>query len=296
MNAEVIRIRERSHERPMRLATATGPDIERAQRALGSSFAALKPRGVLGDVERFLARDARGAIVELRVLSARAASDAKSRDSFYGEARAASRLAHVNIAATMKAEQIGGADFCVVEHKQQARTLREMLDNNGWFEVKIAADIADQIASALDYAHQIGVLHLQLQPECVLIEPDGWVTITDFGIESSRGEGCWRLPRVPYASPEQTAGLVTGHRADLYALGAVLYEMLTDRTPFDSNDSDYVKQKQVAFRPAPPHLIYRDVPEALSNVVMKLLEREPEKRFSSASAFQAALNTAANQG
>ena len=84
------------------------------------------------------------------------------------------------------------------------------------------------------------------------------------------------------------------HRSDLYSLGAVLYEMLTDRTPFDSNDEDYVRQRQVEFHAAPPHLISMDVPESVSNVVMRSLEREPAKRFASASAFQAALDAAIN--
>ena len=89
-------------------------------------------------------------------------------------------------------------------------------------------------------------------------------------------------------------GKTVDHRSDLYSLGAALYEMLTDRTPFDSNDADYVRQKQENFTPSPPHLISMDVPESVSNVVMKLLDREPARRFDTASAFQAALDDAVN--
>jgi serine/threonine-protein kinase len=81
----------------------------------------------------------------------------------------------------------------------------------------------------------------------------------------------------------------------LYSLGAIIYEMLTDRTPFDSDDREYVRRKQLSFTPAPPHLISMDVPESVSNVVMKLLEPDPDKRFASAVAFQSALDTAINQ-
>ena len=160
--------------------------------------------------------------------------------------------------------------------------------------MKLAAGVADQIASALDHAHQTGVLHLALQPECILIEPDGWVTVADFGIEAPLVSLCSRGSRAPYASPEQLMGKAIDHRSDLYSLGVVLYQMLTDRTPFDSNDADYVRQKQGSFTPSPPHLISMDVPESVSNVVMKLLDREPARRFDSASAFQSALDDAVN--
>jgi eukaryotic-like serine/threonine-protein kinase len=201
---------------------------------------------------------------------------------------------HPNISTTTDPEEILGVLFYTVEHKQDARTLRELLDHDGWFDVASAARIADQIASALDHAHQIGVLHLRLQPECVLVEADGWVTITDFGAEAAAG-GRSKMPAAPYASPEQAARGGVDHRSDLYSIGAVLYEMLTDRTPFDSDDADYVRHRQRSLAPAPPHLISMGVPETVSSVVMKLLEQEPNTRFASAVAFQSALDDAVNQ-
>jgi serine/threonine-protein kinase len=237
----------------------------------------------------------RGETVQLKVLSKRAALNAGARELFYFSAHAASKLEHMNILGVSNAEQVNGVDFCVVEYKPAARTLREMLDSNGWLELPIAARMADQIASALDHAHQIGLLHLQLQPDCVLIEPDGWVTIGDFGIEAKLGSLRSRGLLAPYASPEQLMGLTVDHRSDLYSLGAILYEMLTDRTPFDSNDPDYVRQKQESVAPAPPHLISMDCPEPVSEVVMKMLERDPENRFKSAAAFQSALDNVSGE-
>lgn len=296
MNARVISIGERRRDAitavPPVAAPAAKPDIERVRKALAHKFADLKTLGSDSEIERYLARDMRGQTVQLKVLSTRGANDARARQLFYREAQAASKLSHMNILAISNAEQVHGIDFCVLEHKQDAQPLSDLLDRNGWLDVKVAARMADQIASALDHAHQTGVLHLLLQPECVLIEPDGWVTIADFGIEAKCVSLRSRGPRAPYASPEQVMEGTVDHRSDLYSLGAVLYEMLTDRTPFDSNDADYVRRKQVSFMPSPPHLISMDVPEFVSNVVMKLLEREPAKRFDSAAAFQAALDDA----
>lgn len=295
MNAKVISIGDRRPE-SMYTASAAAPavegDIERARLALGSGFGGLRSRGVLRGIEHYLAQDARGEIVELRVLSARATSDVRARELFYLEAYAASKLAHVNVVTTSGPEQARGVDFFVIEHKRDARTLKDLLGHNGWMDVKSAAGIADQVASALEHAHQSGVLHLRLQPECILIEPDGWVTLADFGIDARRGSGSLRRPRAPYASPEQAMGNLVDRSSDLYSLGAVLYEMLTDRTPFDSNDADHVRRKQMSLAPSPPHRISMDVPEPVSAVVMRLLEREPGKRFASAAAFQKALDDA----
>jgi serine/threonine-protein kinase len=96
----------------------------------------------------------------------------------------------------------------------------------------------------------------------------------------------------PYLSVEQARGVSLDHRSDLYSLGVILYELLTDRVPFDSDDVEYVKQRQASYSPAPPHLISQDVPEQVSNVVMRLLEKEPNNRFNSAAAFQTALDDA----
>lgn len=291
MNAKVIRMADRRPDatKPATATPVSEPGAERVRRALAHRFTAIKPRTVQGDVEYYVARDAGGDVVQLRVLSARRASDARARELFQLEVSAASKLAHMNIVGTGAPEAVNGVLFCVVEHKQAARTLRELVDNNGWLDASAAAQIADQIASALDYAHQMGVLHLRLQPESIIVDQDGWVTVADFGFEASRGSERLQPPRVPYASPEQTMRVAVDRRSDLYSLGAVLYELLTDRTPFDSNDERYVRERQVSFQAAPPHLISMDVPESVSKVVMQLLEREPAKRFMSATEFQAAL-------
>src|SRR6185503_6954427 len=94
------------------------------------------------------------------------------------------RLSHPRIAKSGKPHEIEGVYFCAVEYKQNACTLRQLLNRNGWLDRGTAIDIALQVAVALDHAHSLGVLHLQLQPESILIELGGLVMVKDFGIES----------------------------------------------------------------------------------------------------------------
>lgn len=278
--------------------TAFNYGTERVARALAARFDVLDLLDASESSEQYLARDkSSGEIIGIKVLSAFAARDFRRRELFYLESFAASRLSHMNIITTGRAEESDGIHFTIVEHKKEAETLRALLSRNGWLELRRAVEIADQIASALDYAHQSGVLHLKLQPENILVEPDGWVSVTDFGVEASHEYG-WAHHqrsiehRPPYVSHEQVAGASVDHRADLYSLGVMLYEMLTDRVPFDSDDDDYIKDRQMSHQPAPPHLIFVDVSEKVSDIVMKLLEKEPGARFDDAASVQTALDQA----
>jgi len=270
-------------------------------RALSTRFDVLRPLGADERAWYYLARE-RGcdSTARIKVLAPHVARDPQARELFRLESIAASKLAHFNISRTGEPLEIDGIHFCAVEQKQDAWTLREMLDRQGWLDIDRAVEIADQIASALDHAHWLGVLHLRLQPENILVEENGWVTVKDFGIEASaKLEWAYRerarRQRAPYASAEQARGAKLDHRSDLYSLGAILYEMLTDRVPYDSDDEDSVRQKQLSYPPAPPYLISMDVPEEVSNVVMRLLASDPKNRFDSAVDFQTALDDALNR-
>jgi serine/threonine protein kinase len=275
-------------------------DTEQLADALSSRFDILKQVGADARASYYLARErASGEGGCLKVIAPHIARDMRQRELFYLESFAASRLSHPRIAKTGKPHELEGLYFCAVEYKQNVCTLRQLLNRNGWLDIEMAIDIAVQVAGALDHAHTLGVLHLQLQPESILIEPNGLVMVKDFGIESgARLEWAYeertrRLAAV-YASAEQATGAQIDNRSDLYSLGAILYEMITDRVPFDSDDDDYVRRKQVNYAPAPPHLISMDVPEAVSSVVMRLLEKDPNNRFNRAGDFQAALRAAVN--
>ncbi|HJQ22773.1 MAG TPA: serine/threonine-protein kinase [Blastocatellia bacterium] len=276
--------------------------VEKAQAVLSQWFTSLRLLQTDARALRFTAQGGRADVeVQLEVLQPMMAAEARQRELFYLEAFAAARLTHPNIARSSKPQQVEGLHFRVTEYKPEAARLRDLLSRNGWLEMSAACDIADQIAGAMDYAHRLGVLHLQLSPDCVWVEPNGRTTVAGFGIERAsqlawaHGERARRLNAI-YAGIEHASGAACDERSDLYSLGAMLYEMLTDRVPFDSDDADYVRERQLQYTPAPPHLIATELPEAISEVIMKLLEREQENRFASAAEFKVALDAARQAG
>jgi hypothetical protein len=154
------------------------------------------------------------------------------------------------------------------------QSLRSALDFSAWFDCRRAAEIALGIAAALDDAQRRGAQHLGLQPESIFISEDGKVFFND---ADHSGDAAPRIA-VQYLSPEELRGEPADARSDLYALGIVLYEMLTDRVPFDSRDAEVIKQKHLHRVPEPPKIFRADVPDALSQLVMRLLEKDPAKR------------------
>ena len=249
----------------------------------------------------FLAQDERARaegrdlLVKLKVLSEQARLDRKKLELFYLEASAAAKLSHRNIIKTSEAEQVGNLHFCAIEHRPGCESLRNLLDLKAWLDTQLAAAITLQIAEALDYAYRQGVMHLNLQPRSILIDAEGTALITDFGIEK-RDELRWahqaRAQNMPvfYCSPEQASGQDVDVQSDLYSLGIILYEMLTDRLPFDYQNTDVVLHKHRTQTPEPPGVFRSDLPAAISAVVMSLLEKQPIKRPQLPAHLQAALN------
>lgn len=238
-----------------------------------------------------------GRLVQLEVLSNRAAADAEQVELFYQEAEAAAHLQHPHIVRAAAAAPLAATHFRLTAQVRGAVTLRESLADQGWLEIDRTVQVITQVAHALEYAHQLGVLHLNLQPENVLLDTNGEVVVCGFGLKAS-AELQWardaRARQCPasYLSPEQLSGADGDRASDLYALGVMLYEVLTDRVPFDSDDLAYLKHRQQIQAPQAPHHFRPELPRELSGLVMALLARSPEARavfFSSAASFSAAL-------
>ena len=265
--------------------------------ALSDRFTIVEPIGTSDNVGLYLARPAGGDLVQLRVLSETLAGDAKDVELFYREARAAAQLSHENILRTSNPEQVSGLHFCTVEHRPVATTLSSLLSRGGWLEFADAVRITIQLLSALAHAHERGVLHLKLHTRRVLLEPSGRVLLSGFGIEA-HDDLAWAHRRrtlqcaPQYQSPEQLAGALVDHRSDLYSLGVLLYEMLTDRVPYDSRNLGAIKRKLTTQSPLPPRTVAGDVPAVLSQLVLGLLEKAPDRRFQSSAGFRDALTGA----
>lgn len=205
---------------------------------------------------------------------------------FYQEARAAGGLSHPNIVVIHdigKTEQVA---FMAMEYLE-GRELRSILSQRGALPAEEAVRIAAQVADGLAYAHGRGVVHRDIKPTNIMVGRDGHAKITDFGIARMRTSELKTMtgmilgsPR--YMSPEQVSGKRADHRSDLFALGVVLYEMLTGQPPFHADSVHGVMYQTMNTNPPAPSRLRQSVPPILDFVVAKALAKSPEARYQDA--------------
>ena len=268
-------------------------------------------KGGMGEVYR--ARDPRlGRDVAIKVVLAAFAVDGERVHRFEQEARAAAALNHPNILAIYDIGQhdpstrSGPPVLYIVSELLEGDTLRARL-GTGMLPVRKGLDYSVQIAHGLGAAHEKGIVHRDLKPENVFVTSDGRVKILDFGLAKlieveSPAAGMSALATVPpetqagmvlgtigYMSPEQARGLPADHRADIFAFGAVLYEMLSGRRAFERNTSTDTMIAIVRDEPADLSVADREISPALQRLVIRCLEKSPAARFQSASDMAFAL-------
>jgi eukaryotic-like serine/threonine-protein kinase len=246
--------------------------------------------GGMGVVYKALDRQS-SRLVALKFLSESLAEDPVIRRRFHREARAAAALDHPNIAAIHGVEEQDGRLFLVMPF-YSGGTLKQRIAA-GPLGIAEAVSCAIQIAEGLGLAHGWGIIHRDIKPANLVFADDGALKILDFGIAKVGGEKLTRtglvLGTLAYMSPEQATGGTVDHRTDLWALGVVLHEMLAGRPPFAAPT---IEQLFRAVRGGETPLV-RDarpeVPERVQDVVSRLLQRDPAKRYPDAQATAAAL-------
>jgi len=192
-------------------------------------------RGGMGTVHK--AFDfSRNRYVALKVLSPFLQANPKSLKHFRREADAAARLSHPNIIKIYEAGQIEGISFIAMEYIDGG-SLQDRLKGGQRLDLATTISIVGQISSALDYAHARGIVHRDIKPSNILLTKDGRALLSDFGIAKASDYSHLTDPKAvmgtaDYMSPEQARGAEVDHRADIYSLGAVCYQMLTGRVPF----------------------------------------------------------------
>jgi Protein kinase domain len=261
---------------------------------------ALADRYELGPVlgEGGMARVYRGVDRQLRrpvavkVLAAPFDRDHSFLERFRREARAAAGLSHPNIVAVFDSGSDDGTHFIVTE-LVEGETLADRLGRDGPVPPAEAIAVAVDIARALAAAHERGLIHRDIKPGNVMVLPDGRVKVVDFGIARAAGSDTLTgtgvvLGSTAYVSPEQAGGQPVDERADLYALGCVLYEMLTGRVPFRADTPIATMYRHVNEDPPLPSTI-APVQSELEAIVMRCLEKDPKRRFASAAELEAAL-------
>jgi serine/threonine protein kinase len=257
----------------------------------------LAPLGAGGMGEVYRARDARLAReVAIKVLPAGFSSDPERLRRFEQEARAAGALNHPNILTVHDAGHHEGAPY-VVSELLEGQTLRERAQG-GALPVRKAVEIGVQIARGLAAAHEKGIVHRDLKPENVFVTREGLVKILDFGLarvvraeggESSQAptfsqhtEPGTVLGTVGYMSPEQVRGFPADHRADIFSLGAVLYEMLSGQRAFRGATAADTMTGILREDPEELSVTRPALPAALDRIVRHCLEKAPAERFQSA--------------
>jgi serine/threonine-protein kinase len=172
------------------------------------------------------------------------------------------------------------------------RLLRHALAEEGRMPMERAVAIAREVLDALEYMHSHGVVHRDLKPENIMLDEAGRVKIIDFGIAacaSARRLTFGKLSQVmgspDYISPEQVKNKPAGARSDLYAIGVILYEMLTGETPFHGANPFSVMNARLVTAPRPPSEINPEIPPGLQEIVLRALERDPSRRYASAREF-----------
>ncbi len=219
----------------------------------------------------------------VKVLHAHLARESEMRLRFRREAEAASRLVHPFICAPLDYGETDDAVYIVLPFLGGG-CLADDLTSTRTVEVPRAARIGAQVATALDYATRQGIIHRDVKPDNVLFDDDGNAYLTDFGIATAHFHGRLtaggRAMGTPhYMAPEQAMGRFVDGRADLYAVGVMLYECLVGTTPFDGPDGYAIGYKHVHELPTPISRVAPHVPTGLADIVMRCLEKEPDARY-----------------
>jgi eukaryotic-like serine/threonine-protein kinase len=259
----------------------------RIQRKLGA--------GGMADV--YLAEDQElGRRVAIKILNGRHANDAQFIERFRREAKNAAALNHPNIVSIYDRGNAEDTYYIAMEFLD-GRTLKELIVSRGAAPVNVAIEYARQILSALRFAHRHGIVHRDIKPHNVLVDSEGRVKVTDFGIAragtSQMTETGSIVGTAQYLSPEQARGGEVDQRSDLYSLGIVLYELLTGKTPFDGDTPVEIAMKHLSNAPKPPSTLRADIPPELDMVVLRALAKNPDDRYQSADEMEADLERVA---
>ena len=222
-------------------------------------------------------------------------------ERFRRETDAAASLEHPNILHVHEYGEQDGLAYLVVPYISGG-TIRDVLDQENQLSLPKALNYLEQLASALDFAHERGVIHRDIKPANILVTSDGRLLLTDFGLVKIIADGQTPQMRLTgagapvgtpdYMAPEQVIGEVVDGRSDLYSLGVILYQMLTGLTPFQGETPMQIAAQQLQTQPPPPRLLRKDLPLTAEQVLLKALAKRPADRYDTATEFAAAFRNA----
>jgi len=225
--------------------------------------------------------------VALKLIKPEIAADKKTIARFKNELKYARKISHRNVCRMYDLSEKEGTHFITMEYVP-GENLRNMIRMTRQLSVGTAINIAKQVCDGLAEAHRLGVVHRDLKPQNIMIDKGGNARILDFGIarslESKGITGAGVMIGTPeYMSPEQVEGKEADQRSDIYSLGIILFEMMTGRAPFRGDTSLSIALKHKTEIPPDPRQFNAQIPEVLSQLILKCLEKDKENRYQSAS-------------
>jgi eukaryotic-like serine/threonine-protein kinase len=246
----------------------------------------IRKLGAGGMANVYLAEDQElGRRVAIKILNERHANDDQFVERFRREAKNAAGLSHPNIVSIYDRGEAEGTYYIAMEYLD-GRSLKELIVGRGPAPVHVAIDYTRKILDALRFAHRNGIVHRDIKPHNVIVDAEGRVKVTDFGIAragtSQMTEVGSIIGTAQYLSPEQAKGAPVDQTSDLYSVGIVLYELLTGKVPFTGDSPVEIAMKHISAIPEPPSSIRPDIPEDLDLVVLRALAKTPEERYPSA--------------
>ena len=220
--------------------------------------------------------------VALKFLLPQFVLDDSAKERFLLEARSAAALDHPNICTVYEVGETEDGQLYLAMALYAGETLSARVAREGPLDTREALAIARQLADGLACAHAAGIVHRDLKPGNLMVLPDGMVKVLDFGLAKAKGHTLTRsgvqLGTVAYMAPEQICGDAVDGRTDLWALGVVLYEMLTGRRPFEGERDISLAHAIVNDAPPRPSALRADLPPVVENLVLALLDKEPARR------------------
>ncbi len=229
-----------------------------------------------------------GKLVAVKVLRDEYRDDETFIRRFEREALAASRMTHPNIANLLDVGlEEDGTRYLVIEYVSGI-TLKQFIRDNGAIRPDTASQIIMRVLAAVQHAHQNGVIHRDIKPQNILLDKEGAVKVSDFGIarvansQTMSQDTDTVMGSVYYFSPEQAKGAVVDEKSDIYSVGVVFYEMLTGRVPFTGDTPVAIAMRHLQEAPMPPSEAQPAVPAALDYVVLHAMEKRPRNRYQTA--------------
>ena len=268
--------------------------MTQAQRTLNNRYELVAKIGDGGMAVVFKALDRKlNRTVAVKVLRESYASDPQFLARFTREAQSAASLTHPNIVSVYDVGQDGDVHYIVMEYIE-GQNLKEVITEYAPLPTQLAIEYAIQMCNALGYAHSKGLIHRDVKPQNMLIDRGGQIKVADFGIAKGLGDvtltqSGFTLGTVHYFSPEQAQGKPALPQSDLYSIGVVLYEMLTGRIPFESDNPLALALKHIEEAPTSPRKYNPAIPPALEQLILKALAKQPAQRYPNAAAFAQAL-------